>query len=81
MVSLARPGGASGSTQSNASSFLQAKTRAVTAEAEMKQLGGYVSQLNTHTHAQWYHPDVEYATEGYGSNTHTRTLVNDKTIE
>ncbi|EDO63327.1 AGAP012116-PA, partial [Anopheles gambiae str. PEST] len=38
MVSLARPGGASGSTQSNASSFLQAKTRAVTAEAEMKQL-------------------------------------------
>uniref|UniRef100_A0A182MTC2 Endosome-associated-trafficking regulator 1 n=1 Tax=Anopheles culicifacies TaxID=139723 RepID=A0A182MTC2_9DIPT len=44
MVTLARPGssmqrdGGNGTTHSNASSFLQAKTRAATAEAEMKQL-------------------------------------------
>uniref|UniRef100_A0A182K2Y0 Endosome-associated-trafficking regulator 1 n=1 Tax=Anopheles christyi TaxID=43041 RepID=A0A182K2Y0_9DIPT len=45
MVSLARPGG-NGSTQSNASSFLQAKTRAVTAEAEMKQLRQKLSNMS-----------------------------------
>ncbi|XP_050080235.1 uncharacterized protein LOC126567915 [Anopheles maculipalpis] len=51
MVTLARPGGSiprdggSGTTQSNASSFLQAKTRAATAEAEMKQLRQKMSSL------------------------------------
>uniref|UniRef100_A0A453Z079 Endosome-associated-trafficking regulator 1 n=1 Tax=Anopheles gambiae TaxID=7165 RepID=A0A453Z079_ANOGA len=51
MVSLARPGGASGSTQSNASSFLQAKTRAVTAEAEMKQLRQKLSNMSVEMEA------------------------------
>uniref|UniRef100_A0A182P1G8 Endosome-associated-trafficking regulator 1 n=1 Tax=Anopheles epiroticus TaxID=199890 RepID=A0A182P1G8_9DIPT len=56
MVALARPGGggptgSTTTTQSNASSFLQAKTRAVTAEAEMKQLRQKLSNMSVEMEA------------------------------
>uniref|UniRef100_A0A182WD46 Endosome-associated-trafficking regulator 1 n=1 Tax=Anopheles minimus TaxID=112268 RepID=A0A182WD46_9DIPT len=57
MVTLARPGssmqrdGGNGTTQSNASSFLQAKTRAATAEAEMKQLRQKLSSMTVEMEA------------------------------
>uniref|UniRef100_A0A182Q3X9 Endosome-associated-trafficking regulator 1 n=1 Tax=Anopheles farauti TaxID=69004 RepID=A0A182Q3X9_9DIPT len=61
MVSLNRAGGSgllqqrdsgsNGSTQSNASSFLQAKTRAATAEAEMKQLRQKLSSMSVEMEA------------------------------
>ncbi|XP_053659390.1 autotransporter adhesin BpaC [Anopheles marshallii] len=57
MVTLARPGGSmprdggNGTTQSNASSFLQAKTRAATAEAEMKQLRQKLSSMTVEMEA------------------------------
>uniref|UniRef100_A0A182R9E4 Endosome-associated-trafficking regulator 1 n=1 Tax=Anopheles funestus TaxID=62324 RepID=A0A182R9E4_ANOFN len=57
MVTLARPGasvsrdGGNGTTQSNASSFLQAKTRAATAEAEIKQLRHKLSSMTVEMEA------------------------------
>uniref|UniRef100_A0A182N326 Endosome-associated-trafficking regulator 1 n=1 Tax=Anopheles dirus TaxID=7168 RepID=A0A182N326_9DIPT len=48
---LQRDSGSNGSTQSNASSFLQAKTRAATAEAEMKQLRQKLSSMSVEMEA------------------------------